>query len=117
MSAQIRFATTSRKNRSRSAACNNKVCHALPCGCVVRQSVGDPERTVGARVPTDRIDDRCADCLLLSKSYGISAPQVLLEMDLAVEQSARHLGKLLAPIRAFLSTHYTIKDLLDPSVP
>jgi hypothetical protein len=58
-----------------------------------------------ARVPTDRIDDRCADCVLLRKSYAISTPQVLLDME------------VLAPIPAFMSAHYTIKDLLDPSVP
>jgi len=72
---------------------------------------------VNARVSTDRVEDRCADCVLLHNTYGISAPQVLFEMAVAAEKAARHLGRVLAPIRAFLSDGCTIEDLLDRSLP
>jgi hypothetical protein len=81
-----------------------------------RQAAIDPKRTVDAGVSTDRIDDGCADCMLRRQSHDIGAPQVLLEMAVAAEQAARHLGRVLAPMRAFLSAHRTIEDLLDPSL-
>jgi len=54
--------------------------------------------------------------MLRRQAYDIGTPQVLPEMAVAAEQSAHHLGWVVALMRAFLSAHCTIEDLLDPSL-